>query len=398
MKPPKSRKRLLLIVLATVLALFVLFSIFNRLMTHSEKIEGNISRDTWPVNVRTVTPNPFSEKILGTGILQPMEEAVLSSEVAGKVLQIKADFGDRVKKGQTLVRIDPSAYSLNKQSAQAQLSESQSSMEVSHDQLLRKEKLAKLGHVSREELDLARNSYTAAKARVKSAKAGLAIANRNLRETTIRAPFAGRISSRTSSPGEMISPGTPVITTVKDDVIRVDLALSENQITRVSAGMSAQIILPAMNNKMFEGIVTRVGVAADRSSGSFPVRIEIDNHRFELLSGMRASIKIVLDQKDNSIVISRDFLEKANGHEGVFVVEEKDGKSIARFSPVTLGGSDGMNVLVLSGLKPGQSLVIVGQQSIKDGSQLLIVERDGRKTKPSPDAEKTSDQSEKAED
>ncbi len=377
-----NRKRLVVLGLGAVFVVLVIVAILNRTVSTSESLHGDLEREEWPVNVRTVKPELFVKRIIANGILRPMEESAMGAEVSAKIVSIEADLGDRVKKGQVLIRLDTSAYKLRLSSANAQYAEAKAGLKLATDQYERTKKLAEKNLISDEMMDQAAANLESSEARKSLTKAGRSLAMRNLRETSVRSPYDGRVSSRSGGPGELVSPGAPIITVVKDEVLKIDLALSELEIKQVSAGMPAMISLPAIPSKVFQGKVTRIGVAADRSSGSFPVRVEVDNADYELMSGMRAAIHIELKRYPDAIIVTRDNIVRVNDQDAVFVTEENEDKTVARTRLIETGERDGEKVRVVSGLSEGDLLIVVGQQSIKGGSRVSIVEKDGERVKP----------------
>jgi len=373
-------------VVVGLIALFVLaiaiFGLLNRALRQTERLEREVKHERWPVSVVTVKPEAFVERIVQSGIVRPLEDAQLNAEVSARVRLIKADLGDRVKKGQALILLDSSAYRLAWKSAAAQLADTRTMADLSRDQYQRAQKLAQKGHLSQEEFDRARSNADSFAAKVRLAEVNLDAAKRNLAETTIRAPFAGRISARTAGVGELVAPGAPIISVVKDSIVKIDLALSETQIKLVQKGMVAVVKVPAIVGRTFAGRATRIGVAAVAGSGAFPVRIEIENGDGALLSGMRATVEVELERVEDSVVITRDEVVKQGERHIVFVAVGSGDQSVAQAKPVVLGSRDGQRVRVVEGLEPGELLVVVGQSSIKDGSKLAIVERDGERTTP----------------
>jgi RND family efflux transporter MFP subunit len=384
-----NRRRLVVLGLGAVFVVLVIVAIINRAASTSESLRGDLERDQWPVNVRTVKPQLFIKRIIANGILRPMEESAMGAEVSAKIVSIEADLGDHVKKGQVLIRLDTSAYQLGLSSANAQYAEAKAGLELAADQYERTKKLAEKNLVSDEMMDQAAANLESSKARERLTKANQSLARRNLRETSVRSPYDGRVSSRSGGPGELVVPGVPIITVVKDEVLKIDLALSEMEIRQVSAGMPAIVSLPAIPSKVFQGKVTRIGVAADRGSGSFPVRVEVDNADYELMSGMRAAIHIELKRYPEAIVVTRDNIVRVSDQDAVFVTEENDTKTVARTRLIETLERDGEKVRVVSGLEKGDLLIVVGQQSIKGGSRVSIVEKDGERVKPREEPEES---------
>lgn len=382
-----GRRRLVVLILLGVLFAAIAFAYYNRSIRVAEKLVGDSQRDAWPVDVRTIHTETFVERIKASGILQAQEESVLTAEVSAKVTAIRADLGDAVRRGQALVVLDRSTYVLTKKSAEAELSSAKTVANLAGDELARAEKLFAKGHLSQAEMDRLRAEYDSTAARLKLAEVSNGLAARNLRETVIRAPFSGRVSARMSSIGELVAPGTPIITVVKDATLKIDIALSEMEVMRTRPNMPVAVFLPALAADEFTGRVTRVGVAAEKASGAFPVRVEIDNADGRLMAGMRCAVAIELARIPESIVVIRDQVVQLNGEQGVYVAVPAAEGYIAQARPLKLGARDGERVLIAEGLTVGDLLVVIGQRSINDGSKLQIVHRDGERVKvPSSEA------------
>jgi len=386
-----GRRKAVILIAVLIFIIALIFAVINRTVSVSERLTGAVKRNAWPVDVQTLRPQEFVERVNASGVVEPSEEATLTAEVSARVVSIRADLGDTVRKGRTLVVLDSSNYRLAEKQAKAQLASAEAGNKLAQDNYVRAKKLAAQGHVTQAQLEEAETNANAAAASLMMARTAVQSARRNLGETVVRAPFAGRVSARLVSPGELVAPGTPVITVVKDATMRIDLALSEMEIKQVKPGMAAQVLVPALPDRTFDGEVTRVGVAADRASGGFPVQVEIDNADGELLAGMRATVSVVIDRVQGAVVVVRDQVVTVNGGDAVFVVNEDENGFFATAKPVTLGPRDGQRVLVLTGLQVGEQIVVVGHRSLVDGSRLEIVHRNGKRVEPpatpTPEAE-----------
>jgi len=378
----KPRRLYVLLLILVFLSAVAGFSVLNRRLTQVEKLAAVKKPDLWPVGVQTVQPQPFIERIVADNMLEPMERAALTAEVSARVQAIQADLGDRVRQGQALIVLDPTAYQLALDNAQAGLAAARVQVRQARDDFERVRRLAEKDLATREEFDRARTAMNTAEANEQMAGAALDTARRARNETVIRAPFNGRVSSRSISLGELASPGAPLMEIVKDDLMRVDLALSEREIGLVRPGMEAIVRLPAQPDRQWTGRVTRIGVAADTASGSYPVRVEVNNPEGALLAGMRAAVEVELRRVPDAVVVIRDQVIAREGRDAAFVVVEKEGKTLVEARPLTLGARDGQHLHVLEGLQAGELLVVVGQHSLGDGSEVAIVEKDGVSTAP----------------
>ena len=198
-----------------------------------------------------------------SGNLTAEREAQIRAEVAGSVLQTLADQGQRVVAGQVLARIDDAALRESQIGARSGVSTAEMSAEIARKELERAQRLHEAGAIAERDLEGARRNATGAAAMLADARARLALANRLLEATMVRAPFSGVVAVRTVSPGDVIAPGAPLFTVVDPSSMRLEAALPADALSTVRLGAPVRFTVSGYADRSFTGTVTRINPSAD---------------------------------------------------------------------------------------------------------------------------------------
>lgn len=255
---------------------------------------------------------PASTALLdATGYIVARRKATVSAPLGGRVLEVLISEGAHVKAGEVLARLDDGPNRLQLVSAQAQLAAAQAqwrAAQVAYGNAgpiyQRMQRQSALGFLSPQDLDTAKAAYDAAKSNldvqregVTVAQAAVAIAERNLSDTVIRAPFAGVITEKNAQPGEIISPGaaggsirTGIGTIVDMDSLEVEVDVSESYINRVQPEQRAEITLNAYPDWCIPGRVIALIPTADRAKATVKVRVGLLQRNDRVLPDMAARV------------------------------------------------------------------------------------------------------------
>lgn len=192
-------------------------------------------------------------------------------------------------------------------------------------------------------------------ASVDSAAAQLANAQLNLDQAVLKAPFNGRISTITNAPGETVTGN--FITLVDTSRMRVDVSVDETDVAKVKTGQNVNVTLTAFGGLVLTGTVSSVSPVATIVSGvsTFPVRIALNTNGQTVLSGLNASVAIVIATKTNVVLVATRALQQTGQTRSVRV-EQPDGTIVTR--PVQTGLSDDTQTEIVSGLQEGETVVI----------------------------------------
>ncbi len=324
-----------------------------------------------PVAVTTVTAEDVVEKIEATGTVEAIHRAVVASQVAGEVIRIAIKPGDRVKRDQLLLQIDPRHYELSFKQAEAQWFSARAAFEKARADFQRNEKLHQTGDISDFVFENSRLQMIAAEANMKVAEAAMELARKQLEETRITAPFDGLISTVHTDLGNTVSPGMPLVTLVDLKQVKITVGVSEKDVARVKKGMPVFVTLEAHPGRRFEGRVAAVGPEADARARTFPVEIRLDNPAgLPLRAGMVARVNIIIKTLKQVPIIPLAALAEKGQSVSVFAVS--DGRASKRL--ITTGPELDDRVAVLQGLRPGETVILLGQEKVTDGSLVKIVQ------------------------
>jgi len=333
---------------------------------HSENTDAG-QDEGLTVVVEAAITGPVIEKINTTGTVMAEHQALISAEVAGRVIELPVDLGSQVERGTILARLDPTVARAQHQQAAASLAQAQAGLSLAEDHLERIQSLHSQAAASKQALDQARIDMDSRTAGVQAAEAGLNLSSKALADCSIRAPFAGTVAEVQLELGTLVAPGTPAFRLVSMDRLFVLSSVSSAVIGSVAEDMPVRLLAPSLQKANFSGHVARLGPAADVRTRTYPVEIRVNDGNGVLRPGMMTRVEIVLEQRENAILVPRaSVLGERQRH--VFVV--RDGLAYKR--PVETGLSVGDQVEVLAGLEPGELVVSLGQQKLNDPTRVRV--------------------------
>jgi RND family efflux transporter MFP subunit len=325
-----------------------------------------------------------------TGTVVSPSAATLSAKTMGAITQIRVREGDHVAAGDLLLTIDDRLSAAQVNQAKAGLAEArqgmlsaESGMEAAKAGLTLAEAtyqrfafLKESDAVSRQEFDeveakyqqaraafqQAESMYEGAKKRVAQAEAAVAAAETARGDTILTAPFDGIITARLAEPGDLASPGAPLIRMEPLQGHEVRIMAPETHIVHVTAGMPVSVTIPSLQNRLVQGTVLSVDPTADAASRSVQVKIRLPETP-GIRSGMFARVGLSVGAK-HALAAPGSAIVRHGQLTGVFLMDENH---IARFRLVRLGRTIGDQVEILSGLKDGDQIVARPDHTIADG-------------------------------
>lgn len=301
-----------------------------------------------------------------TGTVQARESSVVSAQVMGRIQQVLVREGDSVRAGQTLIVLDDAALRSSVEQAQAGVRAAQSAQAAAQTNaalaastLARYKQLDAQKSVSPQELDeVSRRSEAAAanleavRAQTDAARAQESGARTMASYTRLVAPFAGMVTARMADPGTMAAPGVPLLKIDQAGALQLDASVDESAIGAVHKGMKVPVTIAGASSANLAGTVAEIVPAADPSSHSFTVKIELPAST-QLHAGMYGSAMFANGTKE-AIVIPRSAVVARGSLSCAYVL---DSQGIAQLRYLTLGATQGDLVEVLSGVSAGEKLV-----------------------------------------
>ena len=320
-----------------------------------------------------------ADSLEAVGTVRATQSSQIASQTVGNIVEIRTQEGDRVQGGQVLAVIDDAqSRAAVEQSAaavtaaQKEVTSAESELALAQSTLKRYQQLYDKKSVSPQEFDEIKTRSQAAEARRDMARAGeaqasaaLTQARTSLANTQVRAPFAGVVTEKKADAGTFASPGTPLFTLEDTRNYRLEAAVDESDIRVVHVGEAVPLVLDSLGNAEFHGRVAQIVPAADPSSRSFLVKIELPaDARFR--SGLFGRAYFPRGVRTALLIPQAAVVERGQLR-GVFVI---DANQIAQLRYLTLGRASGGQVEVLSGLLPGERLVAAPGDRDLGGKQI----------------------------
>lgn len=314
-----------------------------------------------PVSARIAEPADLQVTLRGSTNLRARESVDVIPKQAGLVAGIQAEEGDRVSEGQILARLDDEEWRL-------QARQSGSRAQATSDAVVRARSLAELDLISREEVErLVADSAVA--------MADLELAELRVRNAEIRSPIAGVVTHRYVERGSQVGTSEAVFRVSDVDRLEARVNVPEREAPRIQVGQDARILMEEGGEPVATGRVERVRPVVDAESGTVQVTVGLaarDDGR--LRPGQFVNVDIVTETLPDRITLPRTAVLVDGAVPRVYVIQE--GRAVER--EVTLGFSRGDRVEVATGLQPGDTVVVVGQDNLRPDAPVRLMELDGR--------------------
>jgi membrane fusion protein (multidrug efflux system) len=296
------------------------------------------------VSVAKVGRENIERRIDITGTLAAWEEATMASEVDGRVVAVAADLGDRVARGEVLARVASEEYELRVAQAVADLTSAQADY-------TRTTGLAAKHLVSQQQVDDAKHKLDVA-------QAAADLAQKKLRDTTLRAPFDGAVAKRLINTGDYVHTGMSAFQLVRTTPLKFKGEAPEQFAFDVRVD----------NGEPLHGKIVRIGPAVSADSRSFAIEAQIENPNGKIKPGTFARLSILSKTVTSALTIPDRAVFSFAGNPHVYVVAA--GK--ARDRAVEMAGKTADRVVVVKGLEEGEQVVITGVELLTDGRAVTI--------------------------
>jgi membrane fusion protein (multidrug efflux system) len=294
------------------------------------------------------------QTITAVGSLRSDESITVRPEVAGRISAILFNEGQRVSKGATLVKLDPSINVADVEQARANLKLARSKFDRAVD-------LAKSNFISGQAKDEAENN-------LRVAEAALQLAEAKLAKTEIKAPFSGVIGLRVVSVGDYVKEGADVVNLEAIDPLKVDFRVPEIYLKQVQVGQPLDVSLDALPGKTYEGKVYAINPLVDATGRSIVIRAQVKNADTSLRPGMFARVRLITREAQDALVIPEQAIVPQGEEQYVFRIV--DGKALR--AKVAVGQRRDGKVEILGGLSGGDAVVSAGQLKLRDGVPVAV--------------------------
>jgi len=370
--------------------------------------EAGKGEEAVAVEVATVERGDLVRQVEFAAQVRGSQEISVAAKVQGQVHEVLVDIGDRVRAGQVLARLDSADIETQLRAAEAAVTVAESALDLAkagpseaqlrtlQAQLAQAEAdwkridyLYQEGAVSQQQWEQARMGYEVAQAnleaaypreeqirqleaQVEQARAQADALRAQLRHYVITSPIAGVIISRSIDLGSLVSPGVPLFTVVQLDPAVLEIVVGEKEVNYLEVGREVQVVVPALGSEPLAGRVVAVSPGLVSTLGGYRVRVEVENPKHTLKSGMAARVRLPLDRLPGRLLVPLGALVDRGHGTVVFVVQE--GRAVER--PVEVEATGEGRAALRSGVQEGEQIVVRGQEFLQSNDPVRVVASD----------------------
>lgn len=298
------------------------------------------------------------------------ERIQISSRITAYVKEIHVKEGQTVNSGDTLAILDGADIEGAIREARAAYGKATAAMEKAKMDLKRYQNLFEKGSATDNELRVAQLQYEIAKGNIAAANAGNQTAKSQRRYVTIKSPVSGIVVERAKQPGDLATPGAPLVTIEARNQLLFETYISEYQVQQVTAGMDATVIIDAIEKKTFPAKVLRIVPSGDPVTRRYLVKLSLDDGT-GLLPGMFGRVSLPFSE-ESILALPKKAIVERGGLRGTFVVSPDN---FARFRWLRFGREWQDRVEVTAGLDVNTAFVLNAPNTLKDGDIVRSVRR-----------------------
>lgn len=326
-----------------------------------------------PSDITTASAGPMALTLRANGNLNGAHETLLRAKVAGEVMSVKVREGDAVSAGQELARLDDLDYRARVDDSRANLSAGRAQAELALATQKRNEELLRKRFLSSQLYENARSAASVAEAQVQSLNAHVTLAEKALRDTSIRAPINGWIAARYIERGDKVSPDGPLFAIVDLRRLEIALQIPANEIARVAVGQTYSAAVEGYEGQRYQGKVARIGAQAAQGSRAVTVYVDIDNPDAALKAGLFAHGELILGEREATARVPLTALRSEAGVDFVYAIEH--GKIRRREVRTGIRSEATGLVEISAGLAGDAQIVAVNLGPLPEGAQVTLTRR-----------------------
>ncbi|MBL7979742.1 MAG: efflux RND transporter periplasmic adaptor subunit [Bacteroidetes Order II. Incertae sedis bacterium] len=376
------------VILPVSLMLAFVFSACNQGNKPASTAENSTELTSAMIPVETLLAGAgnFDNMIQIPGVVETSNDVTVSALSAG-ILQYVAPVGKYVSAGETVAIVDPAVAEAALSQAKAALSAAEAAvanaeaqLRLAEDAFRRQEPLYRDSIISALEFEGVKTRLAAAKAVVNQTNAGkaqaqaaISLAQKQLSNTRVVAPFSGKIERKLAEVGSTAAPGSPIVQIVNAGNVKITGGVSEKYAATVRLGTNAFVRFPTLGNQETIGSISFIGTNVNPTSRTFPIEIQVANPDGLLKPQMTAQIFINNETIGNVIVIPETAIMRDEEGTSVFIAKPEGRKKVAKRVSISIGPSQEGKTVVFSGINAGDEVVTNGQNNVSEGDLLEVV-------------------------
>ncbi|MBN1296891.1 efflux RND transporter periplasmic adaptor subunit [bacterium] len=323
----------------------------------SGQLDGTQTPEPVPVIVESVLQGTIAAYIETTSNIFAESHVVVYPKASGQIEEVRVQEGDRVIKGDILAVIDDDECQLRVKQA----SVARQQAEEKHDRI---KNMFESRMASQE-------SWHDAQYAFQEAYVAWELTDLELRNTRIHSPITGIIVKRSINRGDRVSTSTPTFEVVDPGSLMIDVHLPEREAMRLRKGMPADIMPDSLPDSGIPGFVDRINPAVDPKTGTVKISLGFHDHNSPINTGMFARVRIKVEQRENAILVPKRAVLRRRDESWVYIMNSD---SRAEKRPIQLGLENSEHFEVVTGVEPGDSLIVVGQHNLEEGQAVRLLE------------------------
>ncbi len=322
-----------------------------------------------PVRVAPVVEDTVSDQIALVGTTEAIARSTIAAEVSGLVEHFPVREGDFLEKGKVLAILKSTDLVLRLKAAVASREKARASLIFAEKELVRHTKLKDADSIAARKYDEALYQHQSLEQEVLRSEAEIELIRDNIKNKTVVAPFSGFVAKEHTQVGEWLPVGGPVVTLVDLVHIRITVDVPERYAVQLLQKDPVRILVASISNEPLLGKISAILPEEDTDTRTIPVRVSIANPGLKIRSGMEARATFTLGTKKNALLVPKDAIVTAGTNRLVFVV----GSSVAQPVNVRVIGYYDSNVAIEGPIKPGDHVVIRGNERLQPGQLVQII-------------------------
>jgi len=367
------------VILTTFIILLLLAGVVWWTRQQSAPQQAGAGRNSAPMSIvpETVGKGDIGINLNALGTVTSLATVTIKSQISGYLQKIDFKEGDEVKKGDLIAEIDPRPYEATLAQAKGQLARDEAQLKGAQVDLTRYQGLAAQNAVPHQTLDTQVALVGQYQGTVEADRASVQSAQVNLQYCHIVSPINGRVGLRQVDLGNYVTPGdsTGLVVITQLEPISVLFTLPEDNLQAIAKRLKEGAVLPSAAydrsgaNKLATGTLQTFDSQIDPTTGTIKLRAQFENETRTLYPNQFVNIRLLLDTHKDVTTMSTAGIQR--GVPGTFVYLVKDDSTVT-VRPVKLGVTDGDRVEVISGLSPGDRIVIDGADKLREGAKVVV--------------------------
>jgi membrane fusion protein, multidrug efflux system len=328
------------------------------------------ARPAVPVKAAPVLNKAVKDQISLIGSTEPIRESVVASEVSGLVEAFYVKAGDFVTRGTPLAMLGSTGARLRLKGAMAAQAGIQARLVLAEKELARVSNLKSSNSVAERQYDEAFYNHSALEKELLMNAADIEQLEYEISRKNVQAPFEGFVAAEHTQVGEWMKTGGPVVSLVDMNRILIKVDVPEKYVVGIQSNGHVRVVINSLGNKAMDATISTILPMGDSNARTFPVHMELSNQNFRIKSGMAAAVTFSVGKKRMVKLLPKDAIVTSGSRRLVYTID--NGKAVP--VPVKVEGYYDNDAAVQGDLKPGQQVVIRGNERLRPGQTVQVVD------------------------